>query len=51
MYGLALPAVVYIRNTLRHRGAAKPGRAKGRVVWEGEYDAADTTIIKAETPD
>jgi hypothetical protein len=45
--------VVYIRNTLRHRGAAKPGRAKGRVVWEGEYDAANKSIgiIKAGTPD
>ncbi len=44
-------AVVYIRNALRHRGGGEPGRAKGRVVWEGEYDAADTTIIKARTPD
>jgi len=36
MYGCTLVAVVYIRNALRHRGVAKPGRAKGRVVWEGD---------------
>jgi hypothetical protein len=29
------------------------GLRKGRVVWEGEYDAANMSIgiIKAETPD
>ncbi len=40
-----LVAVVYIRNTLRHRGVAKPGRAKGRVVWEGEDDAASNGAL------
>ncbi len=49
MYGFStLVAVVYIRNALRHRGGAKPGRAKGRAGsgWMG----AARGIIKAGTP-
>jgi hypothetical protein len=46
---LALPAVVYIRNTLRHRGVAKPGRAKA-APWDGGIRRGQHKHYKGRDP-